>query len=160
MPRDVRRDAGDELGQADELVARIVEAGDEQRHDFDPDVHRVKAPNRVEDRLEPAAELPVMPIVEALEIDLVEIDPRTQVLEHPRRAVPVRDEPGRQPGGPGFLEDRDRPFARDERLVVGADDDARALAERVGTSASGEAASGGATAAGSRIACDVTQFWQ
>ena len=45
---------------------------------------------------------------------------------------PFETNRGRESGGPGFLEHRDRPFARDERLVVGADDDARALAERIG----------------------------
>ena len=82
----------------------------------------------------------VVPIVEALEVDLVEIDPRADVLEHLRRAVAVRHVAGREPGGLRFLEDGDRPFAGDQRLVVGADDRrARPGAARRATSASGEA---------------------
>ena len=41
--------------------------------------------------------------------------------------LPFETKPGDQPGGLGFLEHRDRPFAGDQRLVVGADDDACAL---------------------------------
>ena len=115
----------------------------------------------VEDRLEPAAELAIAAIVEALEVDLVEIDVRPEVLEHLRRAVAVRHEPGHQARRARLLEDGDGPLGRDERLVVGADDDPRALVERAArTSAFGVAACGGATASGSRSACDVTQFWQ
>ena len=84
------------VGQPRQLVARVVEAGNQQRDDLDPEAHRVQAADRVEDRLEAAAELAVVAIVEALEIDLVEIDPRPQVLEHLRRAVAVRHEAGRR----------------------------------------------------------------
>ena len=72
-----------------------------------------------------AAELAVVAVVEALEIDFVEIDPRAQVFEHLRRPVAVRHEAGHQPRGPRFLEDGHGPFAGDQRLVVGADDHAR-----------------------------------
>ena len=71
---------------------RVVEAGDEERHDLEPDAHAVQPSNGVEDGLEAAAELTIVAIVEALEIDLVEIDPRAQVLEHLRRAVAVGHE--------------------------------------------------------------------
>ena len=67
-----------------------------------------------------------MTIVEALEIDLVEIDPRPDVVQHARRAVAVRDVRGQQTCGSRFLEDGHRPFARDQGLVVRRDDDARA----------------------------------
>ena len=40
-----------------ELGARVVEAGDQERDDLQPDVDRVETADRVEDRLEAAAEL-------------------------------------------------------------------------------------------------------
>ena len=39
-----------------------------------------------------SAEFVVMAIVEALEINFVEIEPRAQIFEHLRRAVAVGDE--------------------------------------------------------------------
>ena len=68
-----------------------------------------------------SAEFVVVAIVEALEIDLVEIEPRAQVFEDLRRAVAVGNESGEQAGGPCLFENSDGPFAGDERLVVGAD---------------------------------------
>ena len=109
----------------------LLKPGNEQRHDLDPEVHRVQPADRVEDRLQPPAELTVVPVVEALEIDLVEIDPRPQILEHCRRAVAVRHEAGRQSRRLRFLEHGHRPFARDERLVVGADDHPGVLSQGV-----------------------------
>ncbi len=144
-----------------ELVARVVEARNQQRDDFDPEPHLVQSPDRVENGLEPPAEFAVVAVVEALEIDFVEIDPRADVLEHLRRAVAVRDVAGDEPCGFGFLEHGHRPLARDQRLVVGADHRARPLTQaRRCTRSSGDASTGGATAAGSRSACEVTQFWQ
>ena len=80
--------------------------------------------------IEPAAQLPVVPVVEALEIHLVEIDPRPDEIEHARRAVAVRYEAGHEARGAGLPEDRDAPLGGDERLVVSGDDDARAEADR------------------------------
>ena len=73
-----------------------LKPGNQQRDDLEPEAHRVQPADRVEDRLEAAAELAVVAIVEALEIDLVEVDPRPQVLEHLRRAVAVRHVAGRR----------------------------------------------------------------
>ena len=96
VPRDVRRDAGEERGQP--RAAR-------RRESLKPGIssvtistqNRIACSRRMVSRIgcEPAAELAVVAVVEALEIDLVEIDPRPQVLEHLRRAVAVRDEAGR-----------------------------------------------------------------
>ena len=47
---------------------------------------------------EPATELPVVFVVEAHEIDLVQIDPGPDEFEDPRRAVSVRDKSSHQPG--------------------------------------------------------------
>src|SRR5262249_50312741 len=76
VPWNERRDASQECGEPFELVVRVVEARDEERDDLEPDPHLMERADRVQDRLDAAAELSVMSIVEALEIDLVEIDPR------------------------------------------------------------------------------------
>jgi hypothetical protein len=75
--------------------------------------------------------LTVVAIVEALEIDLVEIDPRPDVLEHLGRAVSVRDVTREQASRLRLFEDGDRPLARDQRLVVGADHDTRLLSKGI-----------------------------
>src|SRR5436190_130471 len=128
----IPRDAGHERRQPLDLVATVVEAGDEQRDDLDPELHRMEPADRVENRLEPATELTVVAIVEALEIDLIEIDPRPDVLEHLWRAVSVRDVTRDQAGGLGLFEDGDRPLAGNQWLVVSADHDARLLSEGIG----------------------------
>ena len=111
--------------------ARIVEAGDEQRNDLEPQSHLVNAADAVEDGTDASAEFVVVAIVEALEIDFVEIEPGAQIFENLRSAVAVGNESGEQAGGFGFFENRDRPFAGDQRLVVGADQNFRALIEGV-----------------------------
>jgi len=73
-----------------------------------------------------SAELAVVAVVEALEIDLIQIHPRAQVFEHLRRSVSVRHEPGEQPCGLGAAEDGHGPLGRDQRLVVRTDDHAGA----------------------------------
>ena len=71
--------------------SRIVEARNEQRHDLEPEPVRVQPPDRVENRLQASTELAIVAVVEALEIDFVQIDPRPQIFDHFRRAVAVRD---------------------------------------------------------------------
>src|SRR3974390_3415250 len=117
MPRNIRRDAGDKCGQAFEFVARAVEARNEQRDDLDPKLHRMEAPNRVEDRLDTASKLAVERRIKALEINLVEVNPWAQVVEYLRRAVTIGDEPSDQTGPSSLLEDRDRPLACNQRLL-------------------------------------------
>ncbi len=131
MPRDVGRDARDECRQPLQLVVAVVEAGNQQRDELEPDAHVVQLSDGVENRLKPAAKLAIVAVVEALEVDLVRVDPRPQILEHTRRAVAVRDEPRHQSGRARFLENRDRPLARDQRFVVRADDDLRAAFDGV-----------------------------
>ena len=126
VPGNIRRHAGHETRQAIELVSRVVEARNEERHDLEPDAHTVKRANRLEDWFETSTKLAIVPVIKALEIDFVEIHPRPKVAKHARRGVTVRDKRGHQPARAGLLEDRDRPLARDQRLVVGADDDPRA----------------------------------
>ena len=72
-----------------------------------------------------------MSVVEALQVHLVEIDVGTQEFQNLWSPVAVRDEAGHQADGASLLEDRDRPLAGDQRLVVGADDDLGALREGI-----------------------------
>ena len=72
-----------------------------------------------------------MAIVEAFEIDFVQIDPRAQIFEHFRRAVAVRHVSRRQPPCLGLLEDGHGPLARDERLIVRAHHHARVQPKRI-----------------------------
>ena len=83
VPRNIGRHLGHEPRQAVDFVARVVEAGNQQRDDLEPDAHRVQLTDRVENRSDPPAELTIVAIVEALEIDLVEIDPRPQIFRAP-----------------------------------------------------------------------------
>ncbi len=126
VPGNVRRHAGHETRQPIDLVSRVVEARNEERHDLEPDAHAVKRANRLEDWFQTSAKLTIVPVIKALEIDFVEIHPRPKVAKHARRGVTVRDKGSHKPPRACVLEDRDRPLARNQRLVVGADDDPRA----------------------------------
>ena len=94
MPRDVDRDAGNKLGQPLQFIVGVVEAGNQQRDDLDPEAHFVQAANGVEDGLQAATQLAIVAVVEALQIDFVEVEPWAQVFEHLRSAVAVGDESG------------------------------------------------------------------
>ena len=110
----------------------VVEPGNQQRHDLEPDAHLVQAADREQDRFEPSAELPVVPVVEALEIDLVEIDPRPDDTAA-RARCRCRSTQSRSStrAARACLEDRHRPLAGDERLVVSGDDDSGAEPPRI-----------------------------
>jgi hypothetical protein len=69
-------------------------------------------------RVSSSSELTVVSIVEALEIDLVQIHPGADVVEHLAGAVAVGHIAREQPPCPGALENLDRPLARYQRLVV------------------------------------------
>ncbi len=61
------------------------------------------AANAVEDGADASAEFVVVTIVEAFEIDFVEIEPGAQVFENLRSAVAVGNEAGEESGGFGLL---------------------------------------------------------
>ena len=93
-----------------------------------------------------------MAVIEALQINFVKIHPRAQVFEHLRCAVAVGNVAGHQPRRRAFLEDSHRPFAGDQRLVVGADQDFGALAQGVAQQVLPAWRAWGATAARDRAA--------
>src|SRR5580692_3402646 len=49
VPRDVRGDSREEFGEAAEFVGVVVEAGDEEGDDFEPESRLVNAADAVED---------------------------------------------------------------------------------------------------------------
>src|SRR5215469_1842338 len=87
----------------------------------------MQAANRVQDWLQPPTQLVIVAIIKTLKVNLVEIHPRSQVLQDLRSAVSVGNEGSQQSGVTGFLEDRHRPFAGDQRLIVGAHQNLGAL---------------------------------
>ena len=91
VPRDVGRDVTQKGGQVPQFVVAVVEAGNEQGDDLQPHAHLVQTADGVEDRLQASAELPIVMIVEALEVNLVEIDPGMDILEHLRSPVAIRN---------------------------------------------------------------------
>ena len=131
VPGNVGRDARQEFGEAAKFVGVVVEAGDEKRDDLEPEPRLMNAADAIEDGSDAAAEFVVVTVVKALEIDFVQIEPGAQVFENLRSAVAVRNEAGDKSRGFGFFEDGYRPFAGDERLIVGADQNLRALGDGI-----------------------------
>ncbi len=131
VPGNIGRNTGHKLSQAPQFIVAVVESGDQQRHNLQPDTHLVQAANGVENRLQPSAELAIMAIVEALQIHFVQIYPRMQILQHLRRPVTVRNERCLQPGFARMPENLNCPLARDERLVISAHQHLRALPQRI-----------------------------
>ncbi len=131
VPWNVCGNAGKEFREAAQFVAGVIEAGDEQRHDLQPQSHLVNATDAVEDGGDASAEFVIVAIVETLQINLVEIEMGTQVFEHLGSGVAVGNESGEQAGGSCLFENGDRPFAGDQGLIVGADQDSRALVEGI-----------------------------
>ncbi len=62
-----------------------------------------------------------MGVVQALQIDFVQIHPGADIVKHLGRGISVRHEAGDQPGSLSLAEDLDRPFRGDQRFVIGAD---------------------------------------
>src|SRR5208283_2689277 len=131
MPGNTGRDAGQECGEAAQFVGRIVEAGNEERDDLKPQAHVMDAADAVEDGSEASAEFVVVTVVETFEVDLVQIKPGTQVFENLRSAVAVGNEAGDKARSFCFFENGDCPLAGDQGLVVGADQNLRALSDGV-----------------------------
>ena len=116
--------------------------------------------DRVEHVRQHPAELAVMPVVHRLEVDLVAVGERPDEVEGLGRGVAVGDEPRQEASRAGEREDLDRPFGRDERLVVASSPSAsrpRRRPSSTSDSASHRLPRGGAS---SRSDCEVTQFWQ
>ncbi len=131
VPGDIGRHIAQKGGQVPQFVVAVVEAGNEQGYDLQPQTHLVQTADGVEDRLQASAELVIVAIVEALEVHFVEIDPRMEILQDLRRPVAVRNKRCQQTRLSGLAENRNRPLAGDQRLVIGADHNFCALGKRV-----------------------------
>ena len=132
VPRNLGRHRCDQFGCAGQLGFVVVEPGHDQGHDLEPEVPLVDQADGVDDVLEHAAQLAIPRIIHRLEIDLVAIGPRPDVVEHLGRGVAVRDEGGLETRGPRDLEHIDRPFGGDQRLVIRRAHQARAVAQGEG----------------------------
>ena len=132
VPRGIRRDGDQEAGNVRQLFLRVIETGHEERDDLDPEPQLAQQADRVEDVLEPPAQLPVVLLAEALEIHFVEVNVRADVAEDLGRPVAVGD----IAAGDSFRlrsgEHLHGPLARDEGFVVGADHHGRPAAFRDG----------------------------
>ena len=128
VPGDVRRNAGEKGGDVTELFAGIIEARDNQSHNFQPEALLIKALNAVQHAVEAAAEFPIVSVAEALEIHLVQIDPRLQIVDDFRRSVPIRDVRRLESLPARCAKDFHRPLAGNERFIVGAGDNSGLMA--------------------------------
>jgi len=70
VPGDVAVDAGEELGDLGQLLVAVVERRDDERDDLEPDAALLQPADGVEDRLQRAAEVAVVRVGEAFQIDL------------------------------------------------------------------------------------------
>ena len=83
VPGNVRRNAGQEFGEAAQFVGGIVEAGDQKRDDFEPETHFVHAANGVEDGADASAEFVIVAIVESSSDRLCRNPPRGADIRAP-----------------------------------------------------------------------------
>src|SRR5262249_19305202 len=93
--------------------------------------HLVQAANRVENRPDAAPEFVIVAIVETLQVDFVQVDPWAQIVEDLRRPIAIRDKCRYYSSFAGSLKYLHRPLAGDQRLVVGANQRLRTLAQCV-----------------------------
>src|SRR5229473_3214372 len=77
MPRNIRPHACQKLGQPSQFVAGVVEPGNHQRNDFQPEAHLVQPSNGIQDGLQAPAELTITAVIKALQVHLVKIHPRS-----------------------------------------------------------------------------------
>src|SRR5581483_4832447 len=102
-----------ERGQLLELFLGIIESGNEQGYEFDPNSHRVKTSDSIEDRADATAEFVIMAVAETLQVHLVKINPWAQIFENLRGSISVGNESGEEARGFRGLKDRYRPFTGD-----------------------------------------------
>ena len=128
MPGNVGRNAGEKSSDVTELFAGVVEARNNQRHNFQPEAFLMKLLNRVQHTVEAATEFSIISVAKALQIHLIQIDPGAQIVDYFRRSIPIRDVGRLESLPPCFAEDFHGPLAGDERLVVGAGDNSGLMA--------------------------------
>src|SRR5712692_10351336 len=68
MPRNIRRHARQKLGKASQFIAGVVEPGNHQRNDLQPEAHLVQLSNGIQDGLQAPAELTITAVIKALQV--------------------------------------------------------------------------------------------
>src|SRR3989454_7914993 len=81
VPGDAGREAGEEARDVSQLFVAVIEAGNDQGDDLEPEAQLMHHPDTVQDVLELAAERAVVLVSEGLQVDLVEIGKGTDILE-------------------------------------------------------------------------------
>src|SRR5437016_418463 len=130
VPGDAGREAAEEAGDVAQLFVAVVEPWDDQGDDLQPEPHRVDHLDAVDDVLQLATQRPVVLIAEGLEVDLVQVRPRPDVLEDLPGGVAVRDVCRGESARPRLLENLDGPLGCDQRFVIGSGDDTGTLTLR------------------------------
>src|SRR5262249_58160811 len=130
VPGNIGRYLREKFRDVSKLLVAVVESRDDERHDFQPESHGIQPLNRIKDILEQSAELPIIPILKTLEIDLVEVHPGSDVLQDFRGTVTVRYVRRFQSLRAREFEDFDSPLTGNQRFVVRAGHNARALLQR------------------------------
>ena len=90
----------------------------------------MQANDRVEHGLERPAQRAIVAVIKTLKIDLVGLNPGSQMIERLGGRVAVGDKGAEKSRGSGMSKDLDRPFRGDERLVVARHDELRLLPNR------------------------------
>src|SRR2546425_6367961 len=116
VPGNIGRYFGEKFRDVSKFLVAVVESGDDERHDLQPESHGIQPLDRIENILEQSAELTIIPILKTLEIDLVEIHPGSDVLQDFRRTVPVRYVRRFQSLRARDFEDLDSPLAGNQRV--------------------------------------------
>src|SRR5207253_6280280 len=91
VPGDAGREAGEEMCDVAQLFVAVIEAGNDQGDDLEPEAHLVHHLDPVYDVLELAAQGTVVLVAKGLEVDLVEIGEGADVLEDFPRGIAIRD---------------------------------------------------------------------
>src|SRR5713101_1963041 len=89
VPGNVWRHTCNKCCKPVQFVIRVIEAGNHERNNFQPEAHFVQAPNCVQDGLQTPAKLVIVAVIKTLQINFVEVNPGSQVLKHLGGAVPV-----------------------------------------------------------------------
>src|SRR5215813_2060370 len=118
MPRYIRRNAGNELSGLPQFIVGVIESRDDERDDFQPESTLVYHSNSFGNVLENTAELTVARVPEALEIYLVQVYPRPNIVEDLGSRIAVGDIRADEPLAFGYLEYIDGPFTGYEWFVI------------------------------------------
>ncbi len=119
VPGNIGRQVRQKSGDAPQFPLRIVEPRHHQSDHLQPDARPPDALDSIQHVLQGAPQGAVAFVVEALQVDLAQVEQGPQELHHLRGVVSVGDEGGGQSRIPGQPEHLRGPFRGNQRLVVG-----------------------------------------